>query len=91
MTGVGGAGNSAAVETVTPGSSSSLAAQPAANSGDAAPSSSSDSTANPTDNANGANSGSALPANSTTPAPPADKSQESTSKKKKGIHKVLPF
>jgi len=91
MTGVGGAGNSAAVETVTPGSSSSLAAQPAANSGDAASSSPSDTTTSPTDNTNGANSGSALPANSTTPAPPADKSQESTSKKKKGIHKVLPF
>ena len=83
MTGVGGVGNSAAVETVTPGSSSSLAAQPPATSGDATPSSSSDTTASPTDNANSTNS--------TTPAPPADKSQESTSKKKKGIHKVLPF
>ncbi|MCU1341945.1 MAG: hypothetical protein JWN92_1368 [Candidatus Acidoferrum typicum] len=90
MTGVGGAGNSAAVETVTPGSSSSLEARPAT-SGDAAPSSSSDNSASPTDTTTGANSGSAQPANSATPAPPADKSQESTSKKKKGIHKVLPF
>ena len=91
MTEVGGAGNSAAVETVTPGSSSSLEARPAATSGDPAPSSPSDSTASPTDATNGANSGPAQPANSAAPAPPADKSQESTSKKKKGIHKVLPF
>jgi outer membrane protein assembly factor BamD len=91
MIGVAGASNSATVETVTPGSSSSLEAQPAANSGNAASSSPSDTTASPTDNTSGANSGSAQPANSTTPAPPADKSQESTSKKKKGIHKVLPF
>ena len=91
MTGVGGAGNSAAVETVTPGSSSSLEARPAANSGDPAPSSSSDNSAGSTDGTTGANSVSAQPANSTAPAPPADKSQESTSKKKKSIHKVLPF
>jgi len=91
MTGVGGAGNSAAVETVTPGSSSSLEARPAANSGDPAPSSSSDNSAGSTDSTTGANSVSVQPANSTAPAPPADKSQESTSKKKKGIHKVLPF
>ena len=91
MTGVGGAGNSAAVETVTPGSSSSLEAQPASNSSDAAPSSSSDTTANPTDSSSGSNTATAQTASSTTPAPPADKSQESTSKKKKGIHKVLPF
>ena len=92
MTGVGGAGNSAAVETVTPGSSSSLEAQPAGNiSGGAAPASSSDGTASPTDATSGVDSGSAQPVNSTTPAPPADKNQESTTKKKKGIHKVLPF
>ena len=91
MTGVGGAGNSAAVETVTPGSSSSLEAQPASNSSDAAPSSSSDTTANPTDSSSGSDAATAQTASSTTPAPPADKSQESTSKKKKGIHKVLPF
>jgi outer membrane protein assembly factor BamD len=88
MTGLGGAGNTAAVETVTPGSSSSLAAQPATNSADPAASSSSDS---PTPNADAADPGTAQPANSTTPAKPADKSQESTSKKKKGFHKVLPF
>jgi outer membrane protein assembly factor BamD len=91
MTGVGGAGNSAAVETVTPGSSSSLGAQPVATSGDAAPSSSSDSATSSTDNSSGSNSDSVQPVNTSAPAQPADKSQESTSKKKKGIHKVLPF
>jgi outer membrane protein assembly factor BamD len=91
MTGVGGAGNSAAVETVTPGSSSSLEAQPASNSSDATPSSPSDTTANPTDSSSGSDAATAQTASSTTPAAPADKSQESTSKKKKGIHKVLPF
>ena len=91
MTGVGGAGNSAAVETITPGSSSSLAAQPPANSGEAAASSSSDTTSAPTDNSSGSDAATAQPVSSTTPAPPADKSQESTSKKKKGVHKVLPF
>ena len=88
MTGLGGAGNTAAVETVTPGSSSSLAAQPATNSADPAASSSSDS---PTPNAGAADPGTAQPTNSATPAKSADKSQESTSKKKKGFHKVLPF
>jgi hypothetical protein len=73
--GVGSAGgNSATVETVTPGSSGSLPA-PAANSSDAAP----------------APSDTTQPASSSSPAAPADKSQESTSKKKKGIHKVIPF
>jgi outer membrane protein assembly factor BamD len=67
-------GSTATVETVTPGSSSSLAA-PAASSSDPAP----------------ASTDSAQPTNSSTPAAPADKSQESTSKKKKGIHKVIPF
>jgi outer membrane protein assembly factor BamD len=68
------AGSTATVETVTPGSSSSLPA-PAANSSDAAP----------------ASSDTAQPAAASSTAPPADKSQESTSKKKKGIHKIIPF
>ena len=77
--GVGSAsGSTATVETVTPGSSSSLPA-PAASSSDTAPASS--------DSAPDA----AQPASSSSPAPAADKSQESTSKKKKGIHKVIPF
>ncbi|HWY78310.1 MAG TPA: outer membrane protein assembly factor BamD [Verrucomicrobiae bacterium] len=77
--GVGSAsGSTATVETVTPGSSGSLPA-PAASSSDPAPASS--------DSAPDA----AQPASSSSPAPAADKSQESTSKKKKGIHKVIPF
>ena len=91
MTGVSGAANSAAVETVTPGSSSSLSARPAANSGDPASSSPSDSATTPPDTTSGPDSGAAQPATSNTPAAPANKTQESTSKKKKGIHKVLPF
>ena len=92
MTGVGGAGNSATVETVTPGSISSLDAQPSSNtSTDPAPAPSSDPPASSTDNSGGSDVSAQQPASSTTPAPPADKSQESSSKKKKGIHKVLPF
>jgi outer membrane protein assembly factor BamD len=73
----------ATVETVTPGTTTP-STQPAAGSSDA-PSDSSQPTSG------GADSGSTPAANTTTPAAPADKSQESTSKKKKGIHKVLPF
>ena len=87
MTGAPGATSTATVETVTPGSSSSLEAQPAANSTDPAVSSTSDSTPTPS----ATDQGSTQPADAATPAKPADKSQESTSKKKKGIHKVLPF
>jgi outer membrane protein assembly factor BamD len=77
--GVGSAsGSTATVETVTPGSSGALPA-PAASSSDPGPASS-----DPAPDA-------AQPASSSSPAPAADKSQESTSKKKKGIHKVIPF
>ncbi len=79
----GGAGNSATVETVTPGSASSIS-QPAASTPDAAPIPSNSTTST-------GNSASAPVLNSNTPAPPADKSKESTTKKKKGIHKILPF
>jgi outer membrane protein assembly factor BamD len=91
MTGGSATGNSATVETVTPGTGS-LAAQPTTNSTDPAPSTS-DSNANPsgTGNAAGADPSTTQPADTTTPAPPADKTQESTSKKKKGIHKIIPF
>jgi hypothetical protein len=89
MTGGPGIGNSATVETVTPGTSS-LAAQPPANTADPAPSSS-DSNGATSSSPGGADPNAALPANAATPAKPADKSQESTSKKKKGIHKVIPF
>ena len=92
MTGVGGANNSTTVETVTPGSANSLEAQPPSNtSTDPAPTPTTETDPAPTDNSSGGDSGLTQPANTTTPAPPADKSQESSSKKKKGIHKVLPF
>jgi hypothetical protein len=90
-------GNSATVETVTPGSATSLSqrspaqADPTATGSNAAQTTSD--TAQPTDSSASSDPGSAQaqPANSTTPAAPADKSQESTSKKKKGLHKVIPF
>ncbi len=87
--GASGAGNTATVETVTPGTGPSQA-QPAANPADAAPSSS-DSNAAPAADSGSADPNATPAANATTPAPPADKSQESTTKKKKGIHKILPF
>jgi outer membrane protein assembly factor BamD len=91
MTGVGGTGtgSTATVETVTPGAGS-RSQQPAATSTDPAPSPS-DNNANPPATTGASDPSAAQPANSTTPAAPADKSQESTSKKKKGIHKIIPF
>jgi len=90
-------GNSATVETVTPGSATSLTqsspaqADPTATGSNAAQTTSD--TAQPTDSSASSDPGSAeaQPASSTTPAAPADKSQESTSKKKKGLRKVVPF
>jgi outer membrane protein assembly factor BamD len=76
-----GSGSSATVETVIPGSPSSLA--PA--SLDAAPAASTD------DASSTAAAPAAATAQPTAKAAPADKSQESTSKKKKGIHKIIPF
>jgi outer membrane protein assembly factor BamD len=80
-------GSTGTVETVTPGGAAP--AQPAINtsgsSDPAAPAaagSSTDSSASPSATTNNSSTG---------PAAPADKSQESTSKKKKGIHKVIPF
>jgi hypothetical protein len=93
VTGIAGA-NSAAVETVTPGSSDStpLPAQPAADASAAAPSTP-DNTANSPAPSTAADPNATQPTDSTNTntAPPADKSKESTTKKKKGIHKVLPF
>jgi outer membrane protein assembly factor BamD len=82
-------GNSATVETVTPGSASSLT-RPAENSSGAAASSSAASS-DTAQSGSGATDSSVTPAVANSTAPPADKSQESTSKKKKGLHKVLPF
>jgi outer membrane protein assembly factor BamD len=98
----GGTSNSATVETITPGSSQSLGGPtpPAAASSDAS-GAAADSSASPSPDASSqsaadgsgtaGDAGAAQPATPQTPAAPADKSQESTSKKKKGIHKVLPF
>ncbi len=96
----GGTSNSATVETITPGSSQSLTGPnaPAASSdasgaaADPGASSSPNASQPAADSANSPGDATAAqPASSQTPAAPADKSQESTSKKKKGIHKVLPF
>ncbi len=95
MTGAPGAtGSSATVETVTPGSANSIA--PAATgSSDAAPSAatpeSSDSSASGTPASTSSDSSSTQPAATATPAAPADKSQESTTKKKKGLGRLNPF
>jgi outer membrane protein assembly factor BamD len=82
------AGSTATVETVTPGSASSLA-QPSTSSSDTTPAT--DSTPAASD-ATPASTDTTQPAStSTTTAAPADTSQESTTKNKKGIHKILPF
>jgi outer membrane protein assembly factor BamD len=82
-----GPGNSATVETVTPGTAAPTTEQPADNSTQPGTASQDSSAATPS--ATDANA--SQPADTSTTAPPADKSQESTSKKKKGIHKILPF
>jgi outer membrane protein assembly factor BamD len=76
-------GNTAAVETVTPGSPNALPNPPAATPAtDPAPAASDPAPA-ATDTPQ--------PASTTTPAPPANTSQESTSKKKGGLRKIIPF
>jgi outer membrane protein assembly factor BamD len=84
-----GIGTSATVETVTPGSTAP-AAQPAP------ATSATGASADPGANASAstdASGSSAAPAaqDSSAPAPPSNKSQESTSKRKKGVRKVIPF
>jgi hypothetical protein len=78
MGGGAGVGNTATVETVTPGSTPPPS-QPA-----------SDSSANPSAGSGTADPSSAQPAKDATTTQPADKSKESTSKKKKGIRKIIP-
>ena len=93
VTGIAGA-NSATVETVTPGSTSSTPLPaPKEAGGSAAAPAPADSSATPpaTDSTSDPNAAKSTDSATPTTAPPADKSQESTSKKKKGIHKVLPF
>jgi outer membrane protein assembly factor BamD len=80
-TSIGSVGNTATVETITPGSPESLPQTPATTQ-DATPAASDPSPAT-TDPAQ--------PASTTTPAPPANTSQESTSKKKSKLRKIIPF
>jgi outer membrane protein assembly factor BamD len=75
-------GSTAAVETVTPGSANALPNPPATASTDSSQPAASD---------NSNDSSAAQPANTSTPAAPADASQESSSKKKKGVRKIIPF
>ena len=75
-------GNSATVETVTPGSTT-----PAANSSGSTPASP-DSTQS---GSGSTDSDAAQPASADTSTQPANNGKESTSKKKKGIHKIIPF
>jgi outer membrane protein assembly factor BamD len=76
-------GNTATVETVTPGSPNALPDSPAATPApDAAPA---------TSDAAPAATDTTQPAGAATPAPPANTSQESTSKKKGGLRKLIPF
>jgi outer membrane protein assembly factor BamD len=89
MIGGTGTGNTATVETVTPGTRFPTE-QPALNTPNTALSPS-DGSASPLGTTGTSDPSAAKPVDSTTPAPPADKSQESTSKKKKGIHKIIPF
>jgi outer membrane protein assembly factor BamD len=97
-------GSTAAVETITPGSPNALPSTPAAApAADAAPATTdtapaaTDAAPATTDPAQPAATGTTSdssttqPAATTTPAPAADTSQESTSKKKSGLRKLIPF
>ena len=77
-----GVGNTATVETVTPGSAGSLPAETPAATPDGS---------QPAANSTTGDSSVTPPAAAAASTPSADKTQESTSKKKKGIHKILPF
>ncbi len=85
-------GSTATVETVTPGSPDALP-QPAATApaADAAPATTATDSTQPTASTS-SDSSTTQPVSTTTPATPAaDSSQESTSKKKSGFHKLIPF
>jgi hypothetical protein len=74
-------GNSATVETVTPGSPNSIA--PAGSAATDA--------GQPAASGTSSDSSTTQSANTNTTAPPADSSQESSSKKKSKLRKVIPF
>ena len=92
-------GSTAAVETITPGSPNALpppASDPPAATTDAtqpaATDASTDSSATqPATESTPAPADSTQPASTTNPAPAANPSQESTSKKKSGLRKIIPF
>ena len=83
-------GSTATVETVTPGSPNSLSplADPKSAT-DPAPASTDSTQPAATDNSSG--SSTVQPDNTTNPAPAANPSQESSSKKKHGVRKIIPF
>jgi len=90
-------GNTAAVETITPGSPNALPQPPATTPAtDAAPAASgtnpgaTDST-QPASTSASQDPSATPPASTTAPAPPANSSQESSSKKKGGLRKIIPF
>jgi outer membrane protein assembly factor BamD len=83
-------GNSATVETVTPGSPGSLSAPADPKSAtDPAPASTDSTQPAATDSSSG--SSTVQPDNTTNPATAANPSQESSSKKKHGVRKIIPF
>jgi outer membrane protein assembly factor BamD len=97
-------GSTAAVETITPGSPNALpdppstpagadSAQPASTDSSQPASTTAPASADATQPAAGAStdSSAAQPADSSTPAAPANANQESTSKKKSGLRKIIPF
>jgi outer membrane protein assembly factor BamD len=83
-------GSTATVETVTPGSPNSLPATDATSPAADPPAASTDSS-QPAATGNSSDSSTSQPASTATPAPPANTSQESTSKKKGGLRKLIPF
>ena len=85
-------GNTATVETITPGSSQALP-PPATTTPEASsdPAGATTDTTQPAATGSSTDSTTASRASTTSPAPPADTSQESTSKKKHGLRKLVPF
>jgi outer membrane protein assembly factor BamD len=90
-------GNNAAVETITPGSPNALPNPPAAPAADAAPAPSDSTPAATTDSSQPASGSSSTDSSnsqstdSTNTTTPANSSQESSSKKKSGLRKLIPF
>jgi outer membrane protein assembly factor BamD len=89
-------GNTATVETVTPGSPNALPDTPATTptttpATDAAPAATPGDSSQPATTGSSTDSSTTQPASTATPATPADSSQESTSKKKSGLRKLIPF